>query len=108
MPACWAIPQVLRDRPLPFASEKLSDKQITWQVALRLARARVSALANAGQDTRAIQAWLGHKNIRYAVRYAELSPTGSEISGTDRQSESVAAINGPITHLLLLKGEKVQ
>jgi hypothetical protein len=28
-------------------------------------------------------------------------PTGSEISGTDRQSESVAVINGPITHLLL-------
>ena len=29
------------------------------------------------------------------VRHTELSPTGSEISGTDRQSESVAAINGP-------------
>jgi hypothetical protein len=29
-------------------------------------------------------------------------------SGTDRQSEIVAAINGPITHLLLLKGDKVQ
>jgi hypothetical protein len=40
------------------------------------------------------------------VRYTELSPTGSEISGTYRQSESVAAINGPITHLLLLKGRK--
>ena len=42
------------------------------------------------------------------VRYTELSPTGSETSGTDRQSEIVAAINGPITHLLLPKGEKVQ
>ena len=42
------------------------------------------------------------------VRYTELSTTGSETSGTDRQSEIVAAINGPITHLLLLKGEKVQ
>ena len=40
------------------------------------------------------------------VRHTELSPTGSETSGTDRQSEIVAAINGPITHLLLLKGEK--
>ena len=30
------------------------------------------------------------------VRYTELSPTGSETSGTDRQSEIVAAINGPI------------
>ena len=44
----------------------------------------------------------------WGVRYTELSPTGSETSGTDRQSEIVAAINGPITHLLLLKGEKVQ
>ena len=42
------------------------------------------------------------------VRYTELPPTGSETSNTDRQSEIVAAINGPITHLLLPKGEKVQ
>ena len=42
------------------------------------------------------------------VRYTELSPTGSETWGTDRLPESVAAINGPITHLLLPKGEKVQ
>jgi hypothetical protein len=42
------------------------------------------------------------------VRYTELSPTGSEISGTYRQSEIVAAINGPIAHLFLPKGEKVQ
>jgi hypothetical protein len=65
-------------------------------------RARVSASANGGQDTRAIQALAG------AVRYTELQPTGSEISGTYRQSQIVAANNGPITHLLLLKGEKVQ
>jgi site-specific recombinase XerD len=32
------------------------------------------ALANAGQDTRAIQAWLGHANIQHTVRYAELAP----------------------------------
>jgi hypothetical protein len=38
----------------------------------------------------------------------ELTATGSETSGTDRQSQMVAAINGPITHLLLLEGEKVQ
>jgi hypothetical protein len=72
------------------------------QVALRLACAKVSALANAGQDTRAIQTLAG------AARYTELQPTGSETSDTDRQSEIVAANNGPITHLLLPKGEKVQ
>jgi len=33
------------------------------------------ALANAGHDTRAIQAWMGHKNIQHTVRYTELSPT---------------------------------
>ena len=31
-------------------------------------------LANAGQDTRAIQLYLGHKNIQHTVRYTELSP----------------------------------
>jgi integrase len=32
------------------------------------------ALANAGHDTRAIQAYLGHRNIQHTVRYTELSP----------------------------------
>ena len=31
-------------------------------------------LANAGHDTRAIQPYLGHKNIQHTVRYTELSP----------------------------------
>jgi integrase len=33
------------------------------------------ALANRGHDTRAVQAYLGHKNIQHTVRYTELSPT---------------------------------
>jgi site-specific recombinase XerD len=33
------------------------------------------ALSNAGHDTRALQAYLGHKNIQHTVRYTELSPT---------------------------------
>ena len=32
------------------------------------------ALANAGHDTRALQAWLGHRNIQHIVRYTELAP----------------------------------
>ncbi len=32
-------------------------------------------LANAGQDTRAIQHYLGHKDIKHTVRYTELAPT---------------------------------
>src|SRR5262245_49211628 len=31
-------------------------------------------LANDGQDTRAVQHYLGHKNIMHTVRYTELSP----------------------------------
>lgn len=31
-------------------------------------------LANDGQDTRALQQYLGHKNISHTVRYTELSP----------------------------------
>jgi type 1 fimbriae regulatory protein FimB/type 1 fimbriae regulatory protein FimE len=32
-------------------------------------------LANDGHDTRALQAYLGHRNIQHTVRYSELSPT---------------------------------
>lgn len=32
-------------------------------------------LANDGHDTRAIQYYLGHKNIQHTVRYTELTPT---------------------------------
>src|SRR3954467_3365362 len=32
-------------------------------------------LANAGHDTRAVQHYLGHKDIKHTVRYTELTPT---------------------------------
>jgi type 1 fimbriae regulatory protein FimB/type 1 fimbriae regulatory protein FimE len=32
------------------------------------------ALTNKGHDTRALQAYLGHRNIQHTVRYTELSP----------------------------------
>jgi hypothetical protein len=39
-------------------------------------------LANDGHDTRALQHYLGHKNITHTVRYSELSPSiGSRGSG---------------------------
>jgi type 1 fimbriae regulatory protein FimB/type 1 fimbriae regulatory protein FimE len=31
-------------------------------------------LANDGHDTRALQAWLGHRSIQHTVRYSELAP----------------------------------
>jgi site-specific recombinase XerD len=36
------------------------------------------ALANNGHDTRALQAYLGHRNIQHTVRYTELPPTRSQ------------------------------
>ena len=33
------------------------------------------ALANAGHDTRALQSYLGHRNIQHTVKYTELAPT---------------------------------
>jgi site-specific recombinase XerD len=33
------------------------------------------ALASRGHDTRALQAYLGHRNIQHTVRYTEISPT---------------------------------
>jgi type 1 fimbriae regulatory protein FimB/type 1 fimbriae regulatory protein FimE len=32
-------------------------------------------LANAGNDTRSLQAYLGHKNIQHTVKYTELAPS---------------------------------
>jgi integrase len=40
------------------------------------------ALANAGHDTRALQAWLGHKNTRLGTR--SLRRTGSRTSGANQ------------------------
>jgi site-specific recombinase XerD len=34
-----------------------------------------STLANQGHDTRALHAYLGHRNIQHTVRYTELAPT---------------------------------
>jgi type 1 fimbriae regulatory protein FimB/type 1 fimbriae regulatory protein FimE len=33
------------------------------------------ALANKGHDTRALQAYLGHRNMQHTVKYTELAPT---------------------------------
>jgi site-specific recombinase XerD len=40
-----------------------------------LRHARGYALANKGHDTRALQSYLGHRNIQHKVRYTELSTT---------------------------------
>ena len=51
-----------------------------------LRHATCYALASKGHDTRTLQAYLGHKNIQHTVRYTELSPTRSRISGASKRS----------------------
>jgi type 1 fimbriae regulatory protein FimB/type 1 fimbriae regulatory protein FimE len=49
------------------------------------------ALANKGHDTRALQAYLGHKNIQHTVRYTELSPDRFKDSGLPENQVSMAS-----------------
>jgi type 1 fimbriae regulatory protein FimB/type 1 fimbriae regulatory protein FimE len=72
------------ERGAPFGTEGFSRLLQRAGVAAKLAIA-VHAhmlrhacgfkLANDGHDTRALQAYLGHKSIQHTVRYTELSPT---------------------------------
>jgi type 1 fimbriae regulatory protein FimB/type 1 fimbriae regulatory protein FimE len=48
--------------------------RFTWHGASLLRHACGFALANKGNDTRALQAYRGHKNIQHTVRYSELAP----------------------------------
>jgi type 1 fimbriae regulatory protein FimE len=50
---------------------------------LMLRQATGYKLANDGQDTRALQHYLGHKNIMHTVRYTELSPERFRNFGED-------------------------
>jgi integrase len=47
------------------------------------------ALANAGHDTRRLQAYLGYKNIQHTVRYTELAPDLALGREGARQNRSV-------------------
>ena len=44
--------------------------------------------ANAAHDTRALQAWLGHRNIQHTVRYTELASDRFKDSG-DRSEMAI-------------------
>jgi hypothetical protein len=52
----------------------------------------VYKLANDGQDTRALQRYLGHKNIQHTVRYTELSPDRFKSFWEDLITEVAAAM----------------
>ena len=58
----------------PTAASRISFKISAAEPFRHLRHACGFALANKGHDTRALQAYLGHKNIQHTVRYTELSP----------------------------------
>ena len=60
----WMVKRTGKKAKLPFQAH-----------AHMLRHAAGYTLANAGKDTRSIQAYLGHKDIRHTVRYTELSPS---------------------------------
>jgi site-specific recombinase XerD len=64
---CWIRPHA--ERAAESAGLKLKAH------AHMLRHACGFKLANDGVDTRALQAYLGHKNIQHTVRYTELAPT---------------------------------
>ena len=56
-----------RERPSPTIKNR--------KVPMRRTNAATGfKLANDGQDTRAIQHYLGHRNIQHTTRYTELAP----------------------------------
>jgi len=59
----WMVKRAGKKAGLPFQAH-----------AHMLRYAAGYTLANAGKDTRSIQAYLGHKDIRHTVRYTELAP----------------------------------
>src|SRR5262249_13401907 len=87
-----ALRSIKRDSPFVFVSERGAPFSVAGFAKLveragvvaklgfkahphMLRHACGYALANKGHDTRALQAYLGHKNIQHTVRYTELSPT---------------------------------
>jgi site-specific recombinase XerD len=102
-PELRALRQLQRDypdTPYVFVSERkapLSTRTIRHLVARAGALAGIKEpvhphqlrhacgyyLASQGHDTRAIQDYLGHKNIHHTVRYTNMSPTRFESFWTD-------------------------
>jgi len=80
------------DSPYLFVSERggpMTDSNVRKMIKRAGENAKISfpthphmlrhsagyKLANDGQDTRAIQQYMGHRNIQHTVRYTELSPS---------------------------------
>jgi site-specific recombinase XerD len=73
-----------RERDAPFTAAGFArmieragiEAKLTFKIHPHMLRHACGyALANRGHDTRALQVYLGHKNIQHTVRYTEMSPT---------------------------------
>ena len=59
----------------PFADQARPDPVQRLQIQLFVGRHSTGyKLANDGHDTRALQHYMGHKNIMHTVRYTEMAP----------------------------------
>jgi hypothetical protein len=74
---CKALKDEIKQRGLLEAAGDNFAIRVSEQISGRLdvRHACSYALANKGHDTKALQVYLGHRNIRHTVRYTELSPT---------------------------------
>jgi hypothetical protein len=64
--ACWRFDPELQRWLCPDCVRARDASEVPADVAR-------APLANAGHDTRAPQAWLGHRNLQHTVRYTELA-----------------------------------
>jgi site-specific recombinase XerD len=63
------------------------------------------ALANKGHDTRALQAYLGHRNIQHTVRYTELRRFSLCCGGHENNEETQDGPRSKRTDLHDYKGD---
>jgi len=72
--AIWPYPLLLAQDALDQRSGR--EAKLAFKAHPHMLRHACGfALANKGHDTRALQAYFGHRNIQHTVRYTELSPT---------------------------------
>jgi transposase len=74
MPPAYVKPYVKRGKTDAADAEAVCEAVTRPTMRFVLRHACGFALANKGHDTRALQAYLGHRNIQHTVRYTELSP----------------------------------
>ena len=74
-PSCRCVPKCFGPLASPAQDVRPLALGIAGQIAAAMGRHACGyKLANDGQDTRAVQHYLGHRNIQHTVRYTEMAP----------------------------------